>query len=391
MPIRVAHIIPSLSMGGAEAMLVKVLSGSDRDAFPPTVITLLGEREHDRALRELGIPVINLGSDRGQIPTPKVLWALCQAVRRFAPDVIQGWIYHGNVAATLAGRLVAHRAPVAWNVRHSLHDIRHETAITRWTIRASILMSGAPHRILYNSHTSRNQHEAAGFARKSGMVIPNGFDVDRFRPRAEARISIRQEYGLDADTPLIVQVGRLHPMKGHEDLIQALRVVRQWIPGIVLWIAGPEDQRNWGAIESLAREAGLADRVDYLGPRRDLEQVYAAADLVCLPSRWGEAFPNVVGEAMATATPCVVSEVGDCARIVSDTGRVVAPGDPQALAEAVLGLLLSTEDERAVLGRKARKCIVNNYSIAQIVDHYEHLYHDLAAGRAEANREDGTV
>ena len=130
-------------------------------------------------------------------PTLANVWGLCRTVRAVDPALVQGWMYHGNLAATVGGWSLPQRPPVIWNVRHSVHDLTLEKPLTRLIIRLSARMSRLPRAIIYNSRVSAAQHQALGFEAAARVVIPNGFDTARFRPQADARARLCQELGID--------------------------------------------------------------------------------------------------------------------------------------------------------------------------------------------------
>lgn len=388
MTVRVVHVIASLGLGGAETALFRLLAGTDPGEFPSAVITLLPRSETDQRVGDLGVEVVNLNGARGRIPGLPVWRALAHHVRRLQPDVLQGWMYHGNVAASYGHLVAARRSCVVWNIRHSLHAFALETRITRQTIRFNALLSRAPDRIVYNSWISRRQHESRGFAAGRACVIPNGFDTRHLAPRAGVGGAFRAELGLAADARVVSYIARLHPGKGHVHLLDAARRMTVDFPDLQVLLVGPEDRLGRRDLEAMIAERGLQEHVRYLGTRHDVERVYAASNVFCSPSL-GEGFPNVVGEAMACGVPCVVTDVGDCARIVGDTGIVVATADPAALAAGLAAVLGATAGARDELGRRARERVVNEYGIDRVVREYADLYRRFARPTRTMSEERG--
>ena len=190
MTIKVLHAITTLEIGGAENMLLRLLEAGARDQFEPSVLSLMDPAVAPVAtvvaqLAALGVPVATVGMPQGR-PKADNLWRLGRIVRAAAPDLIQGWMYHGNLAATLGRWALPHRPPVLWNVRHSVHDLALEKPLTRLIIRLSARLSGLPKAIIYNARVSAAQHARLGFDPSRAVVIPNGFDCAQFRPRPEA-------------------------------------------------------------------------------------------------------------------------------------------------------------------------------------------------------------
>jgi glycosyltransferase involved in cell wall biosynthesis len=133
-------------------------------------------------------------------------------------------------------------------------------------------------------------------------------------------------------------------------------------------------------LSGLAGELGLTPSLRLLGRRDDVARLMAAFDVLCLTSSGMEGFPNAVGEGMSCAVPCVGTSVGDVAELIGDTGEVVRPGDPAAVASAVLRLLLDPQRRRA-LGDRARSRIIERFSIGEVARRYAELLHAAASGR----------
>ena len=155
-PLRITFVTTGLQTGGAESMLFNLLAHLDRARFAPTVVSLR-EPEHWRApIERLGIPVLSVGMEPSQ-PTPRALARLRALVRDSAPDLLQGWMYHGNIAAVAARS--AWPAPVCWSIHHSIYALRNEKPLTGALIAGGALLARVPARIFYVSHVSRAQHE----------------------------------------------------------------------------------------------------------------------------------------------------------------------------------------------------------------------------------------
>jgi len=206
------------------------------------------------------------------------------------------------------------------------------------------------------------------------MVIPNGFDLTAFSPDPTARLAVREEFGLAADTMLIGHVARHHPMKGHANLLKAASLVVVRYPDARFLLVGLNVSKD--NLELMAEIDGLKLRKNIVlaGERKDVPHLVAAMDLAVSASEWGEGFPNVVGEAMAAGVPCVVTDVGDSASIVGDCGLVVPPGNAEALAAAICELLASEPERRQQMGRDARARVCEKFSIERVGRMYLDLY-----------------
>jgi glycosyltransferase involved in cell wall biosynthesis len=373
--LRVAHVITGLTMGGAEMSLYRLLAATAGSGVGAVVISLLDKGALGPAIEELGVPVHEVGMRRS-LPSPGAIRRLAQLLRASRANVVQGWMYHANVAASVVARVARIQAPVLWNVRHALDDLASERRGTRRVIALSGKLSSSPRRIIYNSLASARQHEAHGFSPAGSVVIGNGFDLVQFAPNEVARRRVRAELGVAADVPLVGIVARDHPVKDHANFLHASAAVAATNPETRFVLVGRDvDARN-ARLMALVTELGLADRVHMLGERRDVPAIMASLD-VMVSSSWTEAFPNVVGEAMACGVVCVVTDVGDSSWIVGDTGRVVPPRNPGALAAAVQEVLSLEPAMRRGLGRAARKRVESEFGLGAVAHRYEDVYRSV--------------
>lgn len=372
---RVAHVITGLNPGGAEMMLFKLLSAMDRVVFKPEVISLTGMGPLAERIQALDITVRALGMRRG-VPNPLSLLRLAVWLRRSKPDVIQTWMYHADLIGGIAAKLVG-GIPVIWGIRHSNLDPQGSKRKTIWTANACARLSNwLPTQIVCCSEASLPVHAALGYATRKMCVIPNGFDLDVFRPDPSARRSVRAELGIPEDTLLIGMFARFHAQKDHRNFVEAAALLHAHHPDIHFLLCG--DGITWGnrVLSGWIVTASIHEHCHLLGPREDIPRLAAALDIAS-SSSFGEGFPNVVGEAMSCGVPCVVTDVGDSDRIVGTTGRIVAAKDPEALAMAWKEMIALGEEGRRRLGVAARKRVMDRFELSKIVKKYEALYTSL--------------
>jgi len=330
--IRVCHIITGLYTGGAEMMLYRMLAATDRRRFEPTVISLIDQGALGERITALDIPVhtLELNRSSGILAGPVHLLSL---LRSLQPDLIQGWMYHGNLAASLAGFLTG--APTVWGIHYSLYDPASERPGTRAIIGLSRWLSRRPSATVYVSRISAEQHAAHGFHDRDRRIIPNGFDGEVHRPDTASRNRFRAEIGVHESEFLVGLIARYHPMKDHANLLRAASTLTGLSPRIRWVLAGPGVDASNAELTGMISELGLAEHTHLLGERGDTPGILTGLDLLCMSSSHGEALPMVVGEAMATGLPCVVTDVGDAAWLVGGTGWVVPPRNSEALAAAL--------------------------------------------------------
>lgn len=370
----VLHIITGLGTGGAERALMNVLAGGLARRFDSAVLSLKDEGTIGGNIEALGVPVYALGMRAG-LPSAHVVRRLFRILRELRPDVIQGWMYHGNLAASISAHLAPGAPKVVWNIRQCLYQLKTEKLLTRQVIRVNRSLSSGAAVIVYNSRLSREQHEAFGFSRERAVVIPNGFDVEELQRSSGTGAAVRQELGLSAKLTVVGHVARLHPMKDHASFLRAAVSIARERPDVQFLLVGrdvfPDNQNLKGIVPP-----DLLDRFVFAGERVDAQRLMQAMDVFC-SSSWSEAFPNVLGEAMATGVPCVATDVGDSADIVGDTGIVVPPSDSQLLADSLTSVIRMSGDARRTLGSLARQRVERYYSLENVVREYETLYKGL--------------
>lgn len=368
----VCHVITALPVGGAQTILASVVRGLS-DEFPMDVVSLTDTGDVGRQLQQANVRVTALGMVPG-VPDPAGLFRLVQYLRGRAPKVVQTWMYHSDLLGGLASHL-AHRVPCIWNVRNVDLSAAHVKWQTRWVAKLCARLSHRlPRRIICNSHVAARAHAQIGYAADKLIVVPNGIDVERFRPYPAARETLRAELGIQSDAFIVGLVGRLHPHKDHQSFVEAAGMLNNRLHGSAHFVlCGENVEPTNPELAGWVKDAGLGNAVHLLGVRTDIEQVTAAFD-VAVSSSVGESFSNSVGEAMACGVPCVATDVGDSALIVADAGRTVRPRSPSALAAAVQELRLLSAKQRHELGTRARNRIVTNYSLDSMLRKYAELY-----------------
>ena len=285
---------------------------------------------------------------------------LLREVRRRTPAIVHGYMPFGNQLALAAGRAAG--AKVVWGIRASFVDFRHYGASDRFLFATGRILSRLPDLVIFNSQAGLEYHRNAGYHAPKMIVIPNGIDSDRFRPDAAARRRIRSEWGIPNDVSVVGIVGRVEPMKDYGTFLDAAGIVASENTAHFVCIGdGVGEYRR--EMEKKAQAAGIDDRVHWVGVRSDMPAAYSALD-VLVSASIGEGFSNVIGEAMACGVKCVVTDVGDSARIVGTAGIVVPPSNPARMARAVLDIVGGTGDRLT----DPREYVSKNFSRQRLVD-----------------------
>jgi glycosyltransferase involved in cell wall biosynthesis len=257
-------------------------------------------------------------------------------------------------------------------------EMAHYRRMSSLVLRALVRLSGLPHVVLANSQCGIQVHKELGYSPRRWLYIPNSLDLEEFRPDRRAKGQLRRELRLRPDAHLIGLVARFDPMKDHANFIAAAAMLAADDPSLHFVLAGIDIDRNNREVRRLVESTGLSSRFHLLGQRHDVGRITAAVDIACSSSAFGEGSSNAVAEAMACGVPCVVTDVGDSAFIVQNTGKIVPPRDTQALARACRELLNLSPGKRFELGLAARARVKELFSLHSVVDRYQRLYEQLA-------------
>ncbi|WP_119564787.1 glycosyltransferase family 4 protein [Vibrio cholerae] len=369
------HIITGLSDGGAEAVLYRLCHHDKENQH--IVISLIDKGKYGPLLEDMGVQVYCLNMPAGKIRFSALI-KLYKLIRQLKPDVVQTWMYHADLIGGVIARLAGVKN-IVWGVHHTTLVKGESKRSTILIAKINALISSfIPRKIIYCAEKSRQVQESIGFSPKFGHVVPNGYNIDDFKPDLDAGMAFRQEVGLADEKFLIGHVARYDPQKDHQTLLLSVCELLNRNTDFefeVVLVGTNLDEGNL-ALSNVINENNLSC-VRMLGRRSDMPSVMSAFDVFVLSSAFGEAFPNVLNEAMACGTPCITTDVGDAALIVGDTGWVVPPKDPQALAKAMLEAMGEQQDSPQAWQARKQACrerIVNNFSIKKMVEAYHQVW-----------------
>ncbi len=357
-----------LATGGAEKCLVNLACGLSSAEFSVRVLSLtpLPTAPKDALLKQLqaaGIPVdtLNVTSIRQFLSANRQLH---RYLVKHRVDLLQTFLYHCNVLGALARKKLPSLLQVS-GIRVAdpsrWRQLLERRAARRW------------------DHTICVSQDVAAFARdrlrlddKNITVVPNGIDAEQYANNRSDRTSM---LGTDSDKRWLLTIGRLESQKGLDWLLKLAPTLLKQSPQHDLVLVGDGSQRF--RLEQRALQAGIADRVHFLGWRSDIPQLLGAADLLLLPSRW-EGMPNVLLEAMASSLPVVALPVHGVEQILAELGefQIVRDNSPDTFVERITQLL-ADPDLRVTLGRQNRDRILANFTIAQMVQQYSDLYRQV--------------
>lgn len=338
-----------LGEGGAQRATLLTLSLLDRRRFEPALLLARGGGELEPRARAAGIPVVACGRLRrpwdGGAPA-----ALAEALAGLRPHVLEVPLYsRASPYLRLAGRLAGVPLVVAHEWERGAPPGLARRAV-------DLLLRPGTCFIAASEHHARRLI-ASGVPPARVAVVRNGIEVSRFEGGERQRT--RAALGIEPDAPVLLVPARLHPAKGHRDLLDALPAIRRAQPGVRVLFAGTGPER--AALESGAEARGIRAAVRFLGQREDVADLLAACDLVVLPSR-AEGLPAALLEAFAAERAAVATAVGGVPEAAEEgrEARLVPPRDPAALAAAI-GALLASPGERAALAAAGRARVLRDF------------------------------
>jgi len=371
--MHVLHIISGLQVGGAEMALLKLVAGSKNGPYSHSVVALAPEGDMRQRFLAEGVELTVIDFRRAPLAG---FYRLFSLIRRTRPGIVQTWMYHADLLGGVAARLAGNRR-VIWGIRTT--DLRRQGGRATALIRSicAALSRWVPDTIVCVAEASRRAHVTVGYNAARMEVVPNGFALRADMVSPDERARFRADCGFASDELVVGCVGRFSEDKDQANFVRAAGLLAQRFDKLRFLMVGRDVQANNAELASWIAATGYADRFTLLGERKDVDHCLAAMDVFCLSSRT-EGFPNVVGEAMALGVPCVVTDVGDAALLVGETGLVVPADDAERLAEAMAGLVRITPEERALLGRQAIERIEEQFTLERTRQRFEAIYKRIA-------------
>lgn len=283
------------------------------------------------------------------------------AVRRARPDVLYSFLGGANIVAA-AVRPFAPSLTLVWSIRASDMDLTHYDWLHRVGYQFECLLSRTPRLIIANSSAGRDFAVRNGFPAGRISVVPNGIDTERFCPNPALRKHQRQMWNIAGDEIAVGVLARLDPMKDHATFLHAASIAAKKRRNLRFFCIG--EGCLAAPLKALADQLNFADKLKFTGAA-DPVAALNAIDIACSSSAFGEGFSNSIAEAMSCGRPCVVTRVGDSAAIVEDRTAIVPPGDPEALAAAIVAMAARLD---TIDSSKLRSRIIERFSLANMVD-----------------------
>jgi glycosyltransferase involved in cell wall biosynthesis len=364
--MKITFLLRSLLLGGSERQLITLAKGIRECGHLVRIIVFYSGGPLEEDLRGTGVELCKLNKG-GRWDLLGFFLRLIRLLREESTDILHGYLVEPNLATILMKPLFS-RIKMVWGVRASYLDWKRYDWFARETFRLSCLLSRWADLIIVNSRAGKEHHFAQGIPEGKMTVIPNGIDLERFCPDPVARKAIRNEWNIKDREKLIGLIARMDPMKDYPTFLQAAALLAQERNDVRFACVGDGPRKYKRNLQRLGEKLGLGDRILWVGPRVDMPAIYNSLDIASSSSSYGEGFPNVIGEAMASGIPCVVTDVGDSAWIVGNAGIVVPPRDPESLARAWQVSLGRLEVGDIYLREEARQRIALHFSSDKLVE-----------------------
>ena len=381
--VKVLHLITSLGGGGAERQLSYLCQDSN-PSVTHQVVSLTEGGDLLPLFQKTGTYLGSLGMMPGR-PSLKALIRLCCLLKKYQPDVVQTWLYHADLMGLVASKVMG-IPRIYWNIRCSDMNLDQYSWVTRAIVWVNAKLSRYLAGILFNSYAGKQAHQALGFSPKQWHYMPNGFSLpegeedvaavsfDDFQKKTSRKRGLmRERLGLPEDALVLGMVARVDPMKDHQTLLAATASLQKKISNVHLVLIG-KGTETYEKIFRMDPLKGDSSRLHCLGFQKDASELMNAFDGLVLASRFGEGFPNVIGEAMARGIPVFSSNVGDARLIIKDDRHLFPIGEVQALQNLLEDFLTKQAIARHRLGYAFYQRIRENYSLKIMMSNYRSFY-----------------
>tara|TARA_B100002052_G_scaffold65126_1_gene58363 strand:+ start:215 stop:1387 length:1173 start_codon:yes stop_codon:yes gene_type:complete len=282
-------------------------------------------------------------------------------------DVAYSFLPNMNIFSLLISKLFkkSKRPKIVWGIRSSYLDPKDYSIKVNLVYKLEKMLSGLPDLIITNSDAALNEYKKYGFPRKKIFSIPNIIDHAYFN-NLSSKKTVYKEFGISNNMKLIGIFARIHPMKDHMNILQAIKIInetsKKYQNKIYLicvgGIAQKEEKNNY--YKNLLKLSN--QNIKWLGSREDIPKLMSACDLTVLCSDSGEGFPNSVAESMSCETPIIATNIGDSKKIINNYGKIVPVQDSLSLANSIIEILEMDKIMLKNISIEARKSIINRFS-----------------------------
>ena len=372
--MKIIHVISSLDRGGAERVLFNICVTDKHNEHIVISLTSLGHYGQLLKKKNFTVYVCNM---RSKIYMFLSFLNLIRILKKQKPDLVQTWLYHGDFFGGIAAKIAGIRK-IVWNIRNTSFNLKKNkwTTITIVKILAK-LSWWVPQLIIVCAKSTIASHALLGYNHKKMCLIHNGYDLSFFKKKKNKTFFMHELFNINPRIPLIGTVARFNFQKDHENLFKALELLRKKNVEFYCILVGHGMDKTNIKLVSLIKKYQLTDSVKLLGLRDDIPNIMSEIDMHVLSSS-SEGFPNVVAEAMACGTPCIVTDVGEAAFIVGNTGWVVPSKKPELLSHSINDAILELGTNKWKLRiNQAKSRIKENFNINNIVKSYRKVWNEI--------------
>ena len=370
---KITHLINGLDSGGAESVLIRlIIQDKLNEHF---VISLKDDGFYGQVLDRNNVKFEKLQLDKFyNILFGIGLFKLIYLLIKFKPNTLVTWMPHSCLLGGLTGKILGIKN-IIWNFRGASENINDNTLLHRIILMScKFFQDLLPSKVVVCANYINIIFSEYGFNTSSFTTIYNGYDTDYFSRCLKARKKFRSEFFINEDIPLIGMIARWHPQKNHNLLIESLKRVKSKNMIFKCLLLG-EGIKNESLIKKIER-SGLTENIILRGETSEISEIMSALDIHILTSRFGEGFPNVIAEAMSCGVPCIATDVGDSRYIIGNTGWIIESNSIPAMSEKIISVIEHWKDKKDWSERsfQARKRIIENFQISQMVEKYQNLY-----------------
>ncbi len=370
---KITHLINGLDSGGAESVLIRLISYDKLNEH--SVISIKDGGFYGKILNQNNVKCETLELNKmHNIFLGFGLFKLILLLKKFKPDVLVTWMPHSCLIGGIMGRMIGIKN-IIWNFRGASENIKDNTPLHRIILMFCKILQGVlPTKVVVCANYINNIFAEYGFNTSSFVTIYNGYDTDIFSKCMKAREKYRSEFLIPEDTPLIGMIARWHPQKNHKLLFESLKIAKSKNIVFKCLLLG-EGIKNESLLEMIKR-SGLTEDLILRGETSRISEIMSALDIHVLTSRFGEGFPNVIAEAMSCEVPCIATNVGDSRHIIGKTGWISESNSISEMSENIISVIELWKDKKDWNERsfQARKRIIENFHVSQMVDNYQNLY-----------------
>ena len=359
--IKVIHIIVDLGTGGAERQLIELLKKNSGHKL--LILNNAGNFREELDFYKVNYKELNLDSSLSIFAN---LLKISEEIKVSKTTIIHTWMYNACFIITIVKLIFNLQHYLVWGIRCSNMDLNQYSLSLRLSVKLCRLVSFMSNGIIYNSHSGLAYHRSLGYSSKWDRVIYNGIDSKKFKFSKTSRSEIRKYLGIKKHERVIICVARVDPMKNHTELLKAFEKIRRSNKKAKLLLVGKKT-------EIFKEEKGVIA----LGIKLRVENYYSAADMIVLPSKFGEGFSNALAEGMLCELFPISTNVGDSVRLVGGIGEISKNFSAHGIFKSIKNALNINKSKINNLSKLARKRILTDFSVKKMSMEYDKCYKEL--------------